>query len=173
MIHPWKDVPTGEQVPHVVNTVVEIPRGGTMKYELDKPTGMLRLDRVLHSAVHFPANYGFIPQTLGEDDDPLDILVLCQFAVHPLTLMEARPIGMLTMVDAGKNDHKIIAVAVEDPEYNSYETIDDLPQHRLETIARFFRDYKQLEQIEVDVRDLQPIAQAHRIIQEAAERFRR
>lgn len=143
-----------------------------MKYELDKPTGILRLDRVLYSAVHFPANYGFIPQTLGEDDDPLDILVLCQFAVAPLTLMETRLIGMMTMVDAGKNDHKIIAVAVEDPEYTAYEIIDDLPQHRLDTIMRFFRDYKQLEQIEVDVRNLQPIEQAHQIIEEAVERFR-
>lgn len=172
MTHPWKDVPTGNQMPHVVNTVVEIPRGGTVKYELDKATGMLRMDRVLHSAVHFPANYGFIPQTLAEDGDPLDILVLCQFAVQPLTLMHARPIGMLTMIDAGKNDHKIIAVAIEDPEYNSYDTIDALPQHRLETISRFFHDYKRLEQIEVDVRNLQSIEQAHQIIEEATGRFR-
>jgi len=173
MVHPWKDVPIGDGSPHKVNMVVEIPRGGTMKYELDKTTGMLRLDRVLYSAVHFPANYGFIPQTLAEDNDPLDILVLCQFAVHPLVLMQARPIGMLTMVDAGKNDHKIIAVAVEDPEYNSYEAVDNLPQHRLETITRFFRDYKQLEQIEVDVRDFRPVDQAHQIITAAAKRFQR
>lgn len=172
MIHPWKDVPTGEQMPHVVNTVVEIPQGGTLKYELDKATGMLRMDRVLHSAVHFPANYGFIPQTIAEDNDPLDILILCQYAIFPLTLIEARPIGTLNMVDAGKNDHKIIAVAVEDPEYGSYEVIDELPQHRLKTITRFFRDYKQLEPTEIDVRNLQSIEQTYAIITEAAERFR-
>src|SRR6056297_1509312 len=161
MTHPWKDVPMGDRSPQIVNTVIEIPRGCGVKYELDKTTGMLALDRVLHSAVHFPANYGLIPQTWAEDDDPLDVLVLCQFAVQPLTLMKARPIGMLTMVDEGKNDHKIIAVAVEDPEYNAYETIDQLPQHRLETVARFFRDYKRLEQVEVDVRTLQPVTVAH------------
>ena len=169
--HPWHHVSYGKRAPEFVSGIIEIPKNSRAKYELDKESGMLMLDRVLYSSINYPANYGFIPQTLAEDDDPLDILVLCQFAVHPLTLIESRPIGMLTMVDAGKNDHKIIAVAVEDPEYNSYETIDTLPNHRLEMITRFFRDYKRLEQIEVDVRDLQPIETAHSIINEAMERF--
>ena len=101
--------------------MIEIPRGSSVKYELDKSTGLLRLDRVLYSAVYYPANYGFIPQTLAEDDDPLDVLVLCQEAVAPLTLVQARAIGLMTMIDSGKKDHKILAVAMDDPEYNSFQ----------------------------------------------------
>ncbi|WP_153556904.1 inorganic diphosphatase [Roseimaritima sediminicola] len=172
-VHPFHDVSAGDHAPEVVNTIVEIGRGGTIKYELDKATGLLRMDRVLYSAVHFPANYGFIPQSWGEDDDPLDILILCQFAVQPLTLMEAKPIGMLTMDDQGKADHKIIAVATADPEYSGFDCIDQLPPHRLRTVQRFFLDYKQLEGVEVDVRDMQSVEVAHRIIAEACQRYRR
>ena len=172
MTHPWHDVSPGKRTLDNVNAVIEISRGGTVKYELDKPTGMLRMDRVLYSAVHFPANYGFIPQSLGEDHDPLDILVLCQFAVHPMTLIEARPIGVMTMVDAGRNDHKIIAVAVEDPEYNTYRAIDQLPEHRLRTITRFFRDYKTLEKAKVDVQEVNPSEQACEVIDQAIDRYR-
>src|SRR5213076_1665660 len=105
MIHPWHDVTPGEHLPHEFNALVEIPMGSSVKYELDKKTGMLRLDRVLYSAVYYPANYGFIPQTLAEDDDPLDVLVLCQETVVPLTIIHARAIGLMTMIDAGKQDH--------------------------------------------------------------------
>src|SRR5215468_9788343 len=105
--------------------------GSSVKYELDKRTGLLRLDRVLYSAVYYPANYGFIPQTYAEDDDPLDVLVLCQEAVVPLTLIHARAIGLMTMIDSGKRDHKIIAVAVNDPEFNSYQEASEMPEHRL------------------------------------------
>jgi len=170
-VDPYRDVSPGDDVPHVVNTIVEIARGGTVKYELDKETGLLKMDRVLFSAVHFPANYGFIPQTLAEDDDPLDILVLCQFGVQPMTLMKSRPIGCITMIDAGKNDHKIIAVATGDPEYNTYQSIDDLPVHRAKTLQRFFRDYKTLEDASVEVREVEPIERAHEIIRDAVERF--
>ena len=120
MIHPWHDVTPGEHLPLEFNALVEIPMGSSIKYELDKKTGLLRLDRVLYSAVYYPANYGFIPQTYAEDDDPLDVLVLCQEPLAPLTLVTARAIGLMTMVDSGKHDHKILAVAVNDPEFNSF-----------------------------------------------------
>src|SRR5204862_3024642 len=106
-------------------SLIEIPRGSSIKYELDKATGLLKVDRILYSAVFYPANYGFIPQTLAEDDDPLDVLVLCQEAVTPLTLVRSRAIGLMTMVDSGKKDHKIIAVAMDDPEYASFQEADE------------------------------------------------
>src|SRR5205809_5795777 len=127
MTHAWHDVTPGERLPAEFTAVVEIPMGSSVKYELDKKTGMLRLDRILYSAVYYPASYGFIPQTLAEDDDPLDVLVLCQEAVAPLTLLKARAIGVMTMLDSGKRDHKILAVAVNDPEYNSFKEAADLP----------------------------------------------
>src|SRR5436189_2392187 len=121
MIHAWHDVTPGEQLPAEYTAVIEIPMGSSVKYELDKKTGLLKLDRVLYSAVYYPASYGFIPQTLAEDDDPLDVLVLCQEPVAPLTLVAARSIGVMTMVDSGKLDHKLLAVAIHDPEYASFQ----------------------------------------------------
>ena len=118
MIHPWHDVTPGSKLPQEFNTVIEIPFGSSVKYELDKTSGLIKLDRILYSAVYYPANYGFIPQTLAEDDDPLDVLVLCQEPVVPLTIIHARAIGLMTMIDSGKKDHKIIAIATEDPEFN-------------------------------------------------------
>src|SRR5215510_1527363 len=126
MIHPWHDVTPGEKLPKEFNAIIEIPMGSSVKYELDKRTGLLKMDRVLYSAVYYPANYGFIPQTLAEDDDPLDVLVLCQEPVAPLTLVKARAIGLMTMIDTGKKDHKIIAVATEDPEFNSFTEAEQL-----------------------------------------------
>jgi inorganic pyrophosphatase len=111
VIHPWHDVTPGSKLPQEFNTIIEIPSGSSVKYELDKASGLIKLDRVLYSAVYYPANYGFIPQTLAEDDDPLDVLVLCQETVVPLTIIHARAIGLMTMIDSGKKDHKIIAVA--------------------------------------------------------------
>ncbi len=111
MIHPWHDVTPGEDAPQEFNAIIEIPFGASVKYELDKISGLIKMDRVLYSAVYYPANYGFIPQTLAEDDDPLDVLVLCQETVAPLTIIHARTIGIMTMIDGGKKDHKIIAVA--------------------------------------------------------------
>src|SRR5689334_10055562 len=145
MLHPWHDVTPGEHLPQEFNALVEIPMGSNVKYELDKETGLLRLDRILYSAVHYPANYGFIPQTYAEDDDPLDVLVLCQEPVAPLTLVRARAIGLMTMLDSGKRDHKIIAVALNDPEYNDLHEASELPSHRLALLRRFFQDYKMLE----------------------------
>jgi len=126
---------------------------------------------VLYSAVYYPANYGFIPQTLAEDDDPLDVLVLCQETVVPLTLIHARAIGMMTMIDAGKKDHKIIAVATEDPEFNSYREANQMPQHRLLMLRRFFQDYKFLEGKAVEVDEIQPAETAYPIIEDALARY--
>ena len=132
---------------------------------------MLRLDRVLYSAVYYPANYGFIPQTYAEDDDPLDVLVLCQEAVAPMTLVTSRVIGLMTMVDSGKRDHKILAVAVGDPEFNSFHEAAELPVHRLTMLRRFFQDYKQLEGKSVEVDEIQASAEAMPVILDSLERY--
>jgi inorganic pyrophosphatase len=173
MIHPWHDVTPGEDIPQEFNTVIEIPFGSSVKYELDKASGLIKLDRILYSAVYYPANYGFIPQTLAEDDDPLDVLVLCQEMVVPLTLIHARTIGLMTMIDAGKKDHKIIAVATEDPEFNSYREASEMPAHRLTMLRRFFQDYKQLEGKAVEVDEIQPSREAYPIIEDALARYSR
>lgn len=171
MTHAWHDVSPGEDIPQEFTAVVEIPIGSSVKYELDKQTGLLRLDRILFSAVHYPANYGIIPQTLAEDGDPLDVLVLCQDRLDPLTLVTSRAIGLMTMIDAGKKDHKILAVAVNDPEYNYIKQARDLPPHRLAMVRRFFQDYKQLEGLEVEVDEFQPAEAAHPVIEDALERY--
>ena len=171
MIHPWHDVTPGENVPQEFDAIIEIPFGSSVKYEMDKISGLIKLDRVLFSAVFYPANYGFIPQTLAEDDDPMDVLVFCQEAVVPLTQIHARTIGIMTMIDGGKKDHKIIAVATEDPEFNSYREAQEMPQHRLTMLRRFFLDYKHLEGKSVEVEEIQPAAQAYPIIDAALERY--
>src|SRR5271170_1386175 len=171
MTHAWHDVTPGQHLPLEFTAVIEIPMGSSVKYELDKKTGLLRLDRILYSAVFYPANYGFIPQTLAEDDDPLDVLVLCQEAVAPLTLVSARAIGLMTMVDSGKKDHKILAVAVHDPEYNGFKEASELPGHRLTMLQRFFQDYKTLEGKSVEVDDFEPAAAALPIIEESLARY--
>src|SRR5450432_1851381 len=164
MTHPWHDVKPGSDLPLNFTAVIEIPLGSNIKYELDKETGLLRVDRVLYSAVYYPANYGFIPQTLAEDDDPLDVLVLCQESVAPLTLVSARAIGLMTMIDTGKRDHKILAVAVDDPEYQRVEDYSELAPHRLEMLRRFFQDYKILEHKLVEVDEFQESGPALPII---------
>ena len=171
MIHPWHDVTPGEHLPLEFNALIEIPMGSSVKYELDKETGMLRVDRILYSAVYYPANYGFVPQTLAEDDDPLDVLVLCQETVAPLTLMAARTIGLMTMIDGGKKDHKILAVARDDPEYNGIHDATELPPHRLNMLRRFFLDYKQLEGKSVEVDAMEPAEKAWPVIEEALTRY--
>jgi inorganic pyrophosphatase len=171
MIHPWHDVTPGGKLPQEFNAIVEIPFGSSVKYELDKTSGLIKLDRVLYSAVYYPANYGFIPQTLAEDDDPLDVLVLCQETVVPLTMIYARAIGLMTMIDSGKKDHKIIAVATKDPEFNSYLDAKEMPPHRLLMLRRFFQDYKQLEGKAVEVNEIRPAAEALPIISDALHRY--
>jgi inorganic pyrophosphatase len=172
MTHPWHDVDPGPLLPLEFNAVIEISMGSNVKYELDKTTGLLKVDRVLYSAVYYPANYGFIPQTFAEDDDPLDVLVLCQEPVVPLTLVQARAIGLMTMIDTGKPDHKIVSVALKDPEFAPIRELDELPVHRLAMLRRFFQDYKQLERKAVKVDEFEGAAAALPIIQASLELYR-
>jgi len=169
--HAWHDISPGEKLPLEFYTVIEIPYGSNVKYELDKGSGLIKLDRVLYSAVYYPANYGFIPQTLAEDGDPLDVLVLCQQPVVPLTLIYARAIGLMTMIDSGKRDHKIISVATEDPEFNSYREASEMPEHRLAMLRRFFLDYKQLENKAVEVDEILATKNALPVIEDALVRY--
>jgi inorganic pyrophosphatase len=171
MTHAWHDIAPGEKVPLEFYSVIEIPFGSSVKYELDKQSGMIKLDRILYSAVYYPANYGFIPQTLAEDGDPLDVLVFCQEAVVPLTLINARVVGLMTMMDSGKRDHKIISVATQDPEFNSYREAAEMPEHRLSMLRRFFLDYKQLEEKSVEVDDILPSRHALPVINDALARY--
>lgn len=153
MAHSWHDVPPGPDAPDAFNAVIEIPQGGKVKYELHKDTGLLKVDRMLYSSVVYPANYGFIPQSLGDDKDPLDVLVLMQEAVVPLSILRARPIGLMNMMDQGQDDAKIICVHMDDPSVSDYWHIKDLPEHQLRELKRFFQDYKKLENKEVRVQD--------------------
>ena len=171
MLHAWHDVSPGKDVPRDFQAVIEIPLGSNVKYELDKPTGLLKVDRIIHSAVFYPANYGFIPQTYAEDNDPLDVLVLCQEAVQPLALIKARAIGVMTMIDSGASDDKIIAVATNDPEFSDYLEARDLPGHRLLVLKRFFQDYKQLEGKQVQVEEILPAYAALNVIEKALKRY--
>lgn len=166
-MHPWHDVELGSEYPKVVPAVIEVPNGSKVKYELDKKSGLIRVDRVLFSSVHYPANYGFIPQTYCEDHDPLDILVLCQESVAPLSIMSARPIGVMKMLDQGEADDKIIAVHVNDPEYADYFSIDQLPPHRLREVKRFFEDYKTLENKSVVVEGFSGPEVAFQVVRDA------
>lgn len=171
MIHPWHDLSPGPKLPEQFYAVIEIPLGSNVKYELDKPSGLIRVDRVLYSAVYYPANYGFIPQTLAEDGDPLDVLVLCQEPVVPLALIHARAVGLMTMIDQGTLDHKVIAVATEDPEFNGYKEAEQIPAHYLLMVKRFFQDYKKLEEKVVEVEDISPADTAYPVIQGASARY--
>ena len=173
MLHAWHDVSPGPEVPRDFQAVIEFPLGSSVKYELDKETGLLKVDRIIHSAVFYPANYGFIPQTYAEDNDPLDVLVLCQEPVQPLALIKARAIGVMTMVDSGASDDKIIAVATRDPEFSDYIEARDLPSHRLLVLRRFFQDYKQLEGKIVEVDEIEPAKNAFPIIEDALARYSR
>ena len=173
MLHAWHDVSPGNEVPRDFQAVIEIPLGSNVKYELDKPTGLLKVDRIIHSAVFYPANYGFIPQTYAEDSDPLDVLVLCQEPVQPLSLIKARAIGLMTMIDSGASDDKIIAVATRDPEFNGYREAKELPSHRLLVLKRFFLDYKQLEGKQVQVEAIRSAHAAVQVIAKALARYKK
>ncbi|MEM7137657.1 MAG: inorganic diphosphatase [Myxococcota bacterium] len=173
-MHPWHDVYLDEdQLDSVFPTVIEVPMGSKNKYELDKESGLLKLDRVLYSAVHYPANYGFIPRSFCDDGDPLDVLVIGQEPVVPLTIMFARAIGVMRMRDDKGIDDKIIAVSAHDPEYDERRVLDDLPEHKLREIQRFFEDYKALENKEVVVEGMQDRDVALRILKESLEMYRR
>jgi len=173
-MHPWHDCYVDDSVIETAfPVVIEIPKGSKNKYELDKETGLLRLDRTLYSAVHYPADYGFIPRTFCDDGDPLDALVLGEEPVYPLTLVEARAIGVMRMRDEKGIDDKIVAVSVQDPTFSDYRHKDQLPNHVLLQIRRFFQDYKILEHKEVIVEDMLGPAEAHGIIKDALELYRK
>jgi inorganic pyrophosphatase len=171
-MHAWHDVELGDRIEDHFRAVIEIPKGSKVKYELDKATGLLYLDRVLSSAVHYPANYGFLPQTFCEDGDPLDVLVLGQEPVLPLCVLRARAIGVLTMRDEKGQDDKIIAIHVDDPEYEHYRDVSELPPHRLRELERFFLDYKVLEHKTVNVEEFRGPRDAEQIVRAAARFYR-
>jgi len=172
-MHPVHDIELPADLTEYMPALIEIPRGSRLKYEVDKPTGLLRLDRALYSAVHYPANYGFIPRTHGEDGDPLDILVLMQEPVEPLTIVRARALGGLRMVDDKGGDDKIVAVCIDDPAVAHYVEIAELPPHVMRELDRFFRDYKQLEGKLSEVGDMYGKAEAFKVIQRARDAYDR
>lgn len=167
VLHPWHAVNYGDDAPKEVNALIEIPQGSRAKYEMDKSTGLLKLDRVIYSSFHYPVNYGFIPRTLGLDNDPLDILVLCSQAIQPLCLVEATVIGNMQMIDSGAKDDKIIAVASQDPSVNYIKSINELPKHFLSELKNYFEQYKVLENKQVQIEDFQEAEDAYRIINDA------
>lgn len=167
VLHPWHGAHYGEKAPERVNALIEIPQGSRSKYEVDKVTGLLRLDRVIYSSFQYPINYGFIPQTLGLDGDPLDILVLCSQPIQSLCLVEANIIGNMQMIDSGQVDDKIIAVASQDPSVNHITRMEELPHHFLLELRNFFEQYKVLENKKVEIDNFQDQLIAYRILNEA------
>lgn len=167
----WHDVSPERIKPNDFLCVIEIPKGSRKKYELDKETGYIILDRVLYTSTHYPANYGFIPRTYGDDNDPLDVLLICAEDLEPLTLVRAYPIGIIAMVDNGHRDEKIIAIPFNDPNYNMYKSIDELPKHLFDEMRHFFAVYKNLEEKETAVEEVASANEAVKIIEEAIARY--
>lgn len=172
VLHPWHGASFGDASPERVNALIEIPQGSRCKYEIDKKTGLLRLDRIIYSSFHYPVNYGFIPQTLGEDGDPLDILVMCSESIQALCLVEATVIGNMQMIDSGEMDDKIIAVATKDPSVNHIKDINELPPHFFAVLKNYFEQYKVLENKKVEIDDFQDKETAYKIIQEATRFYK-
>ena len=167
----WHDINAKRITPESFSAVIEISKGSKLKYELDKETGMLRLDRILYTSTHYPANYGFIPRTYGDDNDPLDVLVICSEQIEPMTLVRAYPIGVITMIDNGRNDEKIIAIPFNDPTYNMYKDISELPAHVFEEMKHFFTVYKNLEGKDTAVDEVSGRQAAVKIIDNALDNY--
>ncbi len=167
----WHDINPQRITVDCFDSVIEISKGSKMKYELDKQTGMLRLDRVLHTSTHYPANYGFIPRTYALDNDPLDVLILCSEKIEPMSLVECYPIGVISMLDNGDPDDKIIAIHTGDPTYNGYTDISQLPRHIFEEMIHFFSVYKMLENKETVIDEAKGPDEARRIISESIIRY--
>jgi inorganic pyrophosphatase len=170
-VHPWHDIPTGPNPPDVVTAVIEIPTNERNKYELDKRLGLFRLDRVLHSAVHYPGDYGFLPRTLGDDGDPLDVLVLMTIPVFTGCLVDARPIGLFHLIDHGVPDEKVLAVPMRDPYSEELKDIGDIPPHYLREIEHFFQVYKDLEGTHTETRGFEDAAAARAAVLRAVEAY--
>lgn len=173
MFNPWHHVSPGDHIPQFVNGIIEIPKGSRAKYELDKKSGLLRLDRVLYSSVYYPANYGFIPQSYGDDNDPLDILILSQIDFTPLCIVNAKVVGVMQMIDQGEADDKIIAVAADDVSVNYVNDIDQLPPHFTKELRHFFEEYKTLENKKVIVEEFQDKEVAQKIVAQSFEDYRK
>jgi inorganic pyrophosphatase len=169
----WHDISDSKITPESFTAVIEISKGGKQKYELDKATGLLRLDRILYTSTHYPANYGFIPRTLAGDGDPLDVLVLCTEPLQPLTLVDCYPVGMITMIDTEETDEKIIAIPYKDPQMNIYKKIKDIPPHIFDEIVHFFSVYKQLEHRETSLQEVLDVDGALLSIQSAITAYRK
>lgn len=167
VLHPWHELSVGKNPPQHLNAVIEIPRGSRAKYEVDKESGLIKLDRVIYASMYYPLNYGFIPQTLGEDKDPLDIVVLTQVSVVPLCIIPCRVIGMMRMIDRGENDEKIIAVAEDDASVNHIHNINQLPEYFYSELRHFFENYKTLEKKEVVVNEFLAAEEACRVVQDS------
>jgi len=167
----WHDINKNEITPEAFSAVIEISKGSKMKYELDKTTGLLKLDRILHTSTHYPANYGFIPLTYADDDDPLDVLVICSEEIVPMTLVKCYPIGVIKMIDSGRLDEKIIAIPFSDPYYNVYNSIYELPRHVFDEMCHFFTVYKQLENKDTAVDNLGDREEAMEIIRGDLKRY--
>ncbi len=167
----WHDIDPKRIRPEQFIAVIEITKGSKKKFELDKETGMIILDRILHTATHYPANYGFIPRTYGDDGDPLDVLVICSESIEPMTLVRCRPIGVITMKDCGKNDEKIIAVCADDPSYTNCHDISQLPKHIFDEMSHFFSVYKSLEGKETVVDEVQGCQQAIDVINSCLDNY--
>ena len=167
----WHDIPKNRITPEDFVCVIEITKGSRKKYELDKETGYIILDRILYTSTHYPANYGFIPRTYGDDNDPLDVLLICAEPLEPLTLVRAFPIGVISMIDNGRNDEKIIAIPFNDPNYNQYKSIDDLPRHLFDEMRHFFTVYKNLEHKTTAVDEVNGRDEAIKIISDAIKNY--
>lgn len=167
----WHDISPKRITPEDYIAVIEIPKGSKRKYELDKETGFMMLDRILYTSTHYPANYGFIPRTYGDDEDPLDVVVICSEEIDPMTLVRCYPIGVITMKDSGKFDEKIISIPFNDPNYNTYKDISELPQHVFDEMKHFFSVYKSLEDKETVVDEIQNREKAIEIIKSSIDNY--